>query len=140
MSPSVKTAFSKSVARATASRNSAPVKSLFANAPLNTDDRPVIEYMAPQTQQRAVGRQVAWLTDDALLELLDDLRARTPPESDPYLCLLTDDQLAYVNAGRMLYEVGVRVNQGRGAEMAPVYREFLSIVPFDIYPGLSATR
>jgi spermidine synthase len=111
---------------------------LFAEAPLNTDDRPLIEYMAPKTQQRAVGDEVPWLMSYELLRLFVELFEEVPPEEDPYLALLSDEQIAYVRAGLQLYTVAIHVQEGRLGEAAPLYRDFLDTIPFDIFPGLAS--
>jgi spermidine synthase len=111
---------------------------LFADAAINTDDRPVIEYGAPKTQQRAESGVTPWLTSYELLRLLDELITEVPPEDDPFLARLEPEQIAYVRAGYLLYTVGVHVAAERFAEAAPLYREFLSTIPFDIFPGLAS--
>jgi spermidine synthase len=111
---------------------------LFDGAAIDTDDRPVLEYLAPRTQQRADSREVAWLRGGEMLALLRELFAQTPPEQDPFLADASPEQVEYVRAGLQLYEVAVLVDAGRLAEAAPLYRRFLATVPFDAFPGLAA--
>lgn len=113
-------------------------RALFEGVSLNTDDRPIIEYASPKTEQRAISGETSWLSSDSLLKLLDDLTAGAPPEKDPFLARLTPSQIEYVRAGKMLYEVGVHVRAERIDLAAPLYREFLAVVPFDIFPGLAS--
>jgi hypothetical protein len=61
-----------------------------------------------------------------------------PPEEDPYLARLTEEQISYVRAGLQLQTIGTHVDAGRLDDAAPLYRDFLSTIPWDIFPGLAA--
>ncbi len=111
---------------------------LFAHAAVNTDDRPIIEYGSPRTQQQALSSRAAWLRGDELVGLLDDLAAATPPARDPFLAGCGAEQLAYVHGGQLLHKVGTHLSAGRTREAAALYRQFLALIPFDIFPGLAA--
>ena len=74
-------------------------RELFANAPINTDDRPLIEYLAPMTQRDQTVGRASWLTGDELLGLLDELNSLTPPAEDRMLTQLTSRQKQCVQAG-----------------------------------------
>jgi spermidine synthase len=113
-------------------------RTLFEHAALNTDDRPIIEYAAPISQQRAESGEAALLVGDEILALLTDLVVNVPSASDPFLERLSPTQVRYVDAGRQLYEVGVHVGAGRVAKAALIYREFLEAVPFQVFPGLES--
>ncbi|MFA9432109.1 fused MFS/spermidine synthase [Egicoccus sp. AB-alg2] len=73
---------------------------VFADAPVNTDARPVVEYTAPRTHREARVGRAEFLVGDARERLYDALLAGAPPAADPYLAGLTDAQLAEVAAGR----------------------------------------
>ncbi|MDG2303348.1 MAG: fused MFS/spermidine synthase [Candidatus Binatia bacterium] len=49
-------------------------KELFASAPLNTDDRPILEYRAPLSQAAVRSERESWLTGPELDRLLFDIR------------------------------------------------------------------
>jgi spermidine synthase len=119
--------------------NLGAARALFARARIDTDDRPILEYLAPKTQQRADSREVAWLRSEEMVRLLEDLFAEVPPETDPYLAAVTPEQVGYVRAGLWLYEVAVHVEAGRIEEARPLYRRFLSAVPLDAFPGLAGS-
>ena len=62
--------------------NLTAARALFDEYPVNTDDRPVIEYLAPVDHSVAAGRATA-LTGDALVALFEDVFAAEPPPGRP---------------------------------------------------------
>jgi spermidine synthase len=57
----------------------------FAGYPVNTDDKPVIEYMAPR-YYRDKGEDVTpWFVGPYLLKFIKDLQENCPPDKDPLL-------------------------------------------------------
>jgi spermidine synthase len=103
--------------------NLARASSLVANAPVNTDDRPRIEYTAPVTQRRVGARKDHWFTQDRLLGFLEALRAAVPWESDPYLEGLTDRERGYCQAGLLLFKGKVERDMGDEAAAEATTRE-----------------
>ncbi len=77
---------------------------LFADAPVNTDNRPLIEYLAPRTHRAVIAGRAGWLTARARDRLYVDLLTALPPEDDPYLARLTQGQRELVHAGRVYAE------------------------------------
>lgn len=78
-------------------------RDLFAEYPVNTDERPVLEYLAPRTRGAVGAGEARWLTDWALDALFDELLAALPPDEDPYLARLSEAQRGYVLAGKSYY-------------------------------------
>ncbi len=76
---------------------------LFADHPVNSDDRPVIEFTAPRTRGRQRGGTVSWLTGRELERFFETLFEKVPPERDPCLQRLSPDQLGFVRAGLSYY-------------------------------------
>jgi len=72
---------------------------MFATAPTNTDNHPLIEYLAPMTQRNQTVGRASWLTGEELSGFLDELNKRTPPDKDPMLTQLTSWQKQCVRAG-----------------------------------------
>ncbi len=60
-------------------------RAMFDAYPVNTDDRPVIEYLAPMTERRQTVGQSAWLVGFDLLSWFEDVLRHAPPTRDPYL-------------------------------------------------------
>jgi hypothetical protein len=81
--------------------------------PLNTDERPMIEFLSPRAQW---GGNPDWFVSTALVRFFERLRAAVPIERDPYLSALTPQQRGHVDAGRF-YSRAV-VNRLRGDDDA----------------------
>ncbi|WP_406672237.1 fused MFS/spermidine synthase, partial [Natronospira sp.] len=68
---------------------------MLSNGPLNTDNRPVIEYGAPRTQRG----EDDWFVGMDLARFYEALADAMPPGRDPYLEQLNDRQRGFVTAG-----------------------------------------
>ena len=99
-----------------------PLRERFADAPLNTDDRTILEYTAPMTERDAKGAGVrdvlAW---GPLLRFCEQLHESVPPENDPHLVNATPAQRRQVRAGTAYYGYEVMRRTGREAD-ATAYR------------------
>lgn len=104
---------------------------IFADAPLNTDDRPLIEYMAPRTHRAVITGEARFLVGDERDALYAELEDLLPPAWDPYLAALTDVQRDHVRAGRLAaLSRGLRArDQDDAADR--YWRAFLSLTPPD---------
>jgi spermidine synthase len=91
-------------------------RDLVVDAPINTDDRPIIEYLAPETPLRVVDGEAEWLTGMALQDFFDRLAARVPPADDPYLADVPTAERDDVEAGRLLHEAVLLRAAGRVSE------------------------
>jgi spermidine synthase len=78
-------------------------RELLAGYPLNSDDRPFIEYSAPITHRRKRTGEARALRGQELVALFDALFAASPPEHDPVLGRLSAQQRALPAAGLDLY-------------------------------------
>jgi len=58
---------------------------LFDDYPINTDDRPLIEYQTPRTFRRNVDKKVIWFVGPKIADMTATLFKRTPPQRDPAL-------------------------------------------------------
>jgi spermidine synthase len=65
--------------------NLTAAKELFDDYPVNTDDRPIIEYQAPQSYRGGNSETVPWLVGEPFADLVDKIQALCPPENDPLL-------------------------------------------------------
>lgn len=103
---------------------------LFADAPINTDDHPLIEQLSPRTHRAVAAGTASFLVGAERDALFEDLLAALPPEADPHLAALDSRQHGLVEAGRLypLYR-GLRA-RGLGAEAAEVYRRYRALTPF----------
>jgi len=60
-------------------------KELFKNSPLNTEDHPLIEYMAPRSSSMEAADKVAWFAGPHFLSFVEAMQSYTPLETDPAL-------------------------------------------------------
>ncbi len=101
---------------------------LFAAAPINTDSRPIIEYLAPRTQRAVVAGRASWLVGRERDRFYEDLYHAMPPNNDPYLARLTSEQLDMVRAGLTYSQwQGLRFRREMGASQA--WRRFITLAP-----------
>ncbi|QIT56206.1 fused MFS/spermidine synthase [Aquisalimonas sp. 2447] len=107
---------------------------LFADAPLNTRDRPVVEYEAPRSQRRVQAGEDTWMTGSRLGLLYRELLEQTPPAQDPYLASLQPEDHGFVQAGQHYYFHNVlRFNERHDLARAQLQR-FLALTPFEEPP------
>lgn len=101
---------------------------LFAHAPVNTDDRPLIEYLAPRTHRAVIAGTAQWLTGPERDRLYADLLSALPPEDDPHLVLLSAPQRALPRAGAIYAEWrGLRSRDDLRA--GAVWQDFIALTP-----------
>ena len=86
---------------------------LFAALPVNTDDRPLIEFSSPRSyESRMAGTEKA-LTEQELTALLQDIFEEVPPEKDEYLTEFEAEAKMYVRAGLDLCLMSVSAKTDR---------------------------
>jgi len=91
--------------------NLAEGRAALGAGPLNTDARPIIEYLSPLTQWSARTDDESWFVSMRLVRFFARLRAAAPLDRDPYLAALSSSERAYVEAGALYYRAivaGVR--------------------------------
>jgi len=110
-------------------------RDLVPRGPLNTDDRPWIEYRAPISHRQARGGSAEWFVGLELIDFFERLRERVPPGGDPYLARLDPAGLDYVRAGSSYHAASVYRNVGRLEEAERHYRDFTAAVPERFAPA-----
>ncbi len=65
--------------------NLTEARELFEKYPINTDDRPVIEYQAPRSYRSGTNKDTPWLVGESFADLVDKVQLLCPPENDPLL-------------------------------------------------------
>jgi len=95
--------------------NLTAAKELFAKYPVNTDDRPLVEYMTPRSLRRAdeltpkfVGPKIA--------ELIDEIQAICPPGVDPMLMNRTAENRRLPVAGAAIHRAWIEMVVRRDPE------------------------
>jgi len=111
-------------------------RSLIPPGPLNTDDRPFIEYLAPVSHRRARAGEAEWFVGRELVTFLEELHRRVPPDEDPFLARLTAEQRRYVRAGLAYHRGSVLRHEGRERAARREFRRFLDHLPVDFRPEI----
>jgi len=60
-------------------------RSLFAHYPINSDDKPMIEYLAPRTYRNKGMETYPWFIGPKITQLVDKILKICPPDKDPML-------------------------------------------------------
>ena len=111
---------------------------LIPPGPINTDDRPLVEYLAPVTQREERAGAAGWFNSTELADFLRRLAELAPPARDPHLRRLTAAQRDFVTAGLSYYEGAVASQLGRDAEAEAHFRDFARRIPIEFRPPIDA--
>ncbi|MCP1727562.1 spermidine synthase [Natronospira proteinivora] len=103
---------------------------LMEDGPVNTDNRPIIEYGAPRTQRG----EDEWFVGMELARFYEALANALPPAQDPYLNGLNEAQRGYVTAGLSYYRYMVLLSEGHEQAAQVFLEDFLERTPFDFAP------
>ena len=109
---------------------------LIPPGPLNTDDRPLVEYLAPVTQREERAGATGWFNSTELAEFLRRLAELAPPARDPHLARLSPAHRDFVRAGLSYYEGAVARQLGRDAEADAHFLDFARRIPIEFRPPL----
>ena len=108
--------------------NLSVVSDLFASAPLNTDDRPLIEFLAPRLTRVNAISDTDWFTGKTLAEFYDSLERRLAGIPDPSFPASKEIAVAR-RAGTALYHYTVAATRHDDATAAHYQAEVRELVP-----------
>lgn len=80
---------------------------LFDSYPINSDDRPLIEYMAPNSLRKWENGILPSLMGEKIIKLLDDMNKENSVEKDPMLELWSDADRRLVKAGMAFHKASI---------------------------------
>jgi len=100
-------------------------KELFAQYPVNTDDKPVIEYMAPRYYRNKGVDEMPWFVGPYLLKFIKDLQEKCPPDQDPLLVNRTPSNRRLPIAGSAYQETLLWSHFGNNAEVQRSWAQFI---------------
>jgi spermidine synthase len=107
-------------------------KELFAGYPVNTDDKPVIEYMAPRCYRNQNKDETPWFVGPYILKFIKDVQAKCPPDNDPLLVNRTPANRRLPLAGSAYQETKLWAEFGNNEEIQKNWnlfvREWLGVV------------
>lgn len=96
----------------------------FADYPLNTDDRPLIEYGTPRSLHRMEGDQRPHFVMEKFADLVDRVLAATPPQKDPLLADRLPHNRLLPLAGAAHHRAWIALAKGEAAGRMKYWQEF----------------
>jgi len=108
-------------------------RALFADAPINTDDRPLIEYQAPVAQREQAGGVRPWFISFSLAQFEAEMLRNLQPAVDPYLAALTPRERDYALAGMDLFTAILQRDAGNEDAARRHTEVFERSVPPEVY-------
>jgi spermidine synthase len=110
------------------------VSGLFARAPLNGDDRPVIEFLAPRLTRMSAAGDKDWFTGQALADFTDTLAERLSGKAEPVLPA-TESVAEARRAGAALFRYAIAARGGDATEAERRAGEVRRLVPEVVASG-----
>jgi spermidine synthase len=89
--------------------NLTAARELFEGYPLNTDDRPVIEYQAPRSYRNQDGSKSPWFVGAPFADFVDKVQTLCPPDSDPLLANRSVENRRLPLAGSAFHRTGIEM-------------------------------
>ena len=107
-------------------------KHLFYEVPINTDNLPLVEYLAPISHRNRRAKLSTSFTSKSLAMFYEKLLAHTQPKDDPFLKLFHKKDLTAVTAG-LIYYKGCMFKENEELEQAEYwYKEFFMQFPLHL--------
>jgi spermidine synthase len=100
-------------------------KELFAGYPINTDDKPVIEYMAPRHYRNEGKDKMPWFVGPYILKFIKDVQKVCPPDKDPLLVNRMPANRRLPLAGSAYQETRLWAQVGNDAECERSWEQFI---------------
>ena len=100
-------------------------KELFVKYPINTDDKPVIEYMAPRHYRNEGKDKTPWFVGPYLAKFIKGLQNNCPPDSDPLLVHRSATNRRLPSAGSAYHETLLWSQFGNRDESGKNWEKFL---------------
>lgn len=105
--------------------NLTAARSLLEDSPINTDDRPMIEYLAPRNYRSQGDQENPWFLGGKFAKFVDEVQAICPPASDPLLVNRTEANRRLPLAGSALHRAGLAEVEGNEAGAREEWNRFV---------------
>lgn len=99
---------------------------LFADYPVNTDDKPVIQYMAPRQYRERGEEEMPWFVGPYLLKFIKQVQATCPPGEDPLLVHRSATNQRLPLAGSAYHEANLWAKFGNEELVRKNWERFLN--------------
>ncbi len=101
----------------------------IANSLVNSDNLPIIEYLAPESHRAERAGRIEWFTGEIMISFMQSLQQSNEPTQDAYLSLLSPDLHRAIYAGLFFHIAAVARNQEdsrSNAEAAAIGKELIA--------------
>jgi spermidine synthase len=105
--------------------NLSEARELFTDTPVNTDDRPLIEYMAPRSYRADMGTDIPWFVGPRIARLVEAVQAACPPAEDPLLVQRSQEDRRLPLAGSAYYQARLWEVIGDEGECIEAWQTFV---------------
>ena len=99
---------------------------LFTQYPLNTDDRPMIEFGTPRSLHQPAGADRPQFLETRFCDLVDKILSRTPPDKDPLLSLRSPASRKLPLAGSAYHRAWIAFVYGEEKIWVNEWKKFLT--------------
>tara|TARA_Y100001934_G_scaffold104624_2_gene128701 strand:- start:244 stop:2733 length:2490 start_codon:yes stop_codon:yes gene_type:complete len=106
-----------------------PSSAWMSDSPINTDNLPIIEYLAPESHRAERAAQINWFTGEDMIGFMQYLQQTREPSADPYLGQLSPDMHQAVYAGLFFHIAAVARSEdklGTAANATAVAKSLLA--------------
>jgi len=100
-------------------------KDLFDGFPLNTDDKPIIEFATPRSLHQSAESGKPHFVGGKFADLVDKIQLRTPPDSDPLLASRSPSSRELVHAGSAFHRGSIACASGDEKKWEENWQQFL---------------
>ena len=105
------------------------IKDSLSGIPINTDDKRTIEFNAPVLSQKANSGKASYIVGKEFEKLITALARGLPPQEDPYLSLLPENEIKYVEVGLQYYKYLQLKAENKNNEADSVRTEIQTLAP-----------
>ena len=105
------------------------IKDSLSGIPINTDDKRTIEFNAPVLSQKANSGKASYIVGKEFEKLITALTRGLPPQEDPYLSLLPENEIKYVEVGLQYYKYLQLKAENKNNEADSVRTEIQTLAP-----------
>ncbi|HKK17824.1 MAG TPA: hypothetical protein VJ952_04000, partial [Opitutales bacterium] len=98
---------------------------LFADYPVNTDDKPVIQYMAPKRYREKGEEELPWFVGPYLLKFIKELQEACPPRTDLLLVRRSEANRRLPIAGSAYHEANLWSQFGNEEQLQKNWEKFV---------------
>lgn len=101
-------------------------RELFDDYPVNRDDHPLIEYMAPRTYRQETDGPTPWFVGPRILRFIEELQRRCPPHQDPLLAGRSPQTKRLPLAGTAFHRANIWERLGHEPGLQDEWQRFVS--------------